>query len=92
MTKELTDFFKSYLKVKKKSVKEQNDNESLLSNEKVSVTVKVTELKDFFSKQSMKKKKTQRTKRKRSKKITRVRNFTFLKRKTNRIRKNYKKN
>jgi len=49
MTKELTDFFKIISEGKKKSVKEQNDNESLLSNEKVSVTVKATELKDFFS-------------------------------------------
>ena len=49
MTKELSDFFKIISEGKKKSVKEQNDNESLLSNEKVSVTVKATELKDFFS-------------------------------------------
>ena len=49
MTKELTDFFKIISEGKKKSVKEQNENESLLSNEKVSVTVKATELKDFFS-------------------------------------------
>ena len=49
MTKELTDFFKIISEGKKKSVKEQNDNESLLSNEKVSVTVKATELKGFFS-------------------------------------------
>ena len=45
------------------------------------------ELTDFFKIISEGKKKTQRTKRKGSKKITRVRNFTFLKRKTNRIRK-----
>ena len=49
MTKELSDFFKIISEGKKKSVKEKNDNESLLSNEKVSVTVKATELKDFFS-------------------------------------------
>ena len=49
MTKELSDFFKIISEGKKKSVKEQNENESLLSNDKVSVTVKATELKDFFS-------------------------------------------
>ena len=49
MTKELSDFFKIISEGKKKSVKEQNDNESLLSNDKLSVTVKATELKDFFS-------------------------------------------
>ena len=59
MTKELSDFFKIISEGKKKSVKEQNENESLLSNEKVSVTVKIfTELKDFFSAINEEKEKT----------------------------------
>ena len=48
MTKELQDFFK-IISEGKKSSKKETENESLLSNEKVSVSVKASELKDFFS-------------------------------------------
>ena len=59
MTKELQDFFK-IISEGKKSSKKETENESLLSNEKVSVSVKASELKDFFSAINEEKKKTQR--------------------------------
>ena len=81
MTKELTDFFKIISEGKKKSVKEQNDNESLLSNEKVSVTVKATELKDFFSAINEEKRKLKEQREKDQKKLQELETLLFAKEK-----------
>ncbi len=81
MTKELSDFFKIISEGKKKSVKEQNDNESLLSNEKVSVTVKATELKDFFSAINDEKKKLKEQREKDQKKLQELETLLFSKEK-----------
>ena len=81
MTKELTDFFKIISEGKKKSVKEQNDNESLLSNEKVSVTVKATELKDFFSAINEEKRKLKEQREKDQKKLHELETLLFSKEK-----------
>ena len=79
MTKELSDFFKIISEGKKKSVKEQNDNESLLSNEKVSVTVKATELKDFFSAINEEKRKLKEQREKDQKKLEELETLLFSK-------------
>ena len=81
MTKELSDFFKIISEGKKKSVKEQNDNESLLSNEKVSVTVKATELKDFFSAINEEKRKLKEQREKDQKKLQELETLLFSKEK-----------
>ena len=81
MNKELTDFFKIISVGKKKSVKEQNDNESLLSNEKVSVTVKATELKDFFSAINEEKRKLKEQREKDQKKLQELETLLFSKEK-----------
>ena len=79
MTKELSDFFKIISEGKKKSVKEQNENESLLSNEKVSVTVKATELKDFFSAINEEKKKLKEQRENDQKKLAQLESLLFAK-------------
>ena len=79
MTKELTDFFKIISEGKKKSVKEQNDNESLLSNEKVSVSVKASELKDFFSAINEEKKKLKEQQENDKKKLIQLEQLLFAK-------------
>ena len=79
MTKELSDFFKIISEGKKKSVKEKNDNESLLSNEKVSVTVKATELKDFFSAINEEKRKLKEQREKDQKKLEELETLLFSK-------------
>ena len=79
MTKELSDFFKIISEGKKKSVKEQNDNESLLSNDKLSVTVKATELKDFFSAINEEKKKLKEQREKYQKKLQELETLLFTK-------------
>ena len=79
MTKELSDFFKIISEGKKKSVKEQNDNESLLSNDKLSVTVKATELKDFFSAINEEKKKLKEQREKDQKKLQELETLLFTK-------------
>ena len=81
MTKELTDFFKIISEGKKKSVKEQNDNESLLSNEKVSVSVKASELKDFFSAINEEKKKLKEQQENDQKKLQELETLLFSKEK-----------
>ena len=79
MTKELSDFFKIISEGKKKSVKEQTDNETLLSNEKVSVTVKATELKDFFTAINEEKKKLKEQRERDQKKLNELENLLFSK-------------
>jgi len=79
MTKELSDFFKLISEGKKKSVKEHNENESLLSNDKVSVTVKATELKDFFSAINEEKKKLKEQRENDQKKLTQLESLLFAK-------------
>jgi len=79
MTKELSDFFKIISEGKKKSVKEQNENESLLSNEKTSVTVKATELKDFFSAINEEKKKLKEQREKDKRKLAELEQLLFAK-------------
>ena len=79
MTKELSDFFKIISEGKKKSVKEQNENESLLSNEKTSVTVKATELKDFFSAINKEKKKLKEQREKDKRKLAELEQLLFAK-------------
>ena len=79
MTKELSDFFKIISEGKKKSVKEQNENESLLSNEKTSITVKATELKDFFSAINEEKKKLKEQREKDQKKLQELETLLFSK-------------
>ena len=79
MTKELSDFFKIISEGKKKSVKEQNENESLLSNDKVSVTVKATELKDFFSAINEEKKKLKEQRENDQKKLAQLESLLFAK-------------
>ncbi len=79
MTKELSDFFKIISEGKKKSVKEQNENESLLSNDKVSVTVKATELKDFFSAINEEKKKLKEQRESDQKKLAQLEKLLFTK-------------
>ena len=79
MTKELSDFFKIISEGKKKSVKEQNENESLLSNEKTSITVKATELKDFFSAINEEKKKLKEQREKAQKKLQQLEKLLFTK-------------
>ena len=79
MTKELSDFFKIISEGKKKSVKEQNENESLLSNGKTSVTVKATELKDFFSAINEEKKKLKEQREKDQKKLQELEQLLFAK-------------
>ena len=79
MTKELTDFFKIISEGKKKSVKEQNDNVSLLSNEKVSVSVKASELKDFFSAINEEKKKLKEQQENDKKKLIQLEQLLFAK-------------
>ena len=81
MTKELSEFFKIISEGKKKSVKEQNDNESLLSNENVSVTVKATELKDFFSAINEEKRKLKEQREKDQKKLQELETLLFSKEK-----------
>ena len=81
MTKELSDFFKIISEGKKKSVKEQNENESLLSNEKVSVTVKATELKDFFTAINEEKRKLKEQREKDQKKLQELETLLFSKEK-----------
>ena len=79
MTKELSDFFKLISEGKKKSVKEHNENESLLSNDKVSVTVKATELKDFFSAINEEKKKLKEQRENDQKKLAQLESLLFAK-------------
>ena len=79
MTKELSDFFKLISEGKKKSVKEQNENESLLSNDKVSVTVKATELKDFFSAMNEEKKRLKEQRETDQKKLLQLEKLLFAK-------------
>ena len=79
MTKELSDFFKIISEGKKKSVKEQNENESLLSNDKVSVTVKATELKDFFSAINEEKKKLKEQRENDQRKLQQLEKLLFAK-------------
>ena len=79
MTKELSDFFKIISEGKKKSVKEQTDNETLLSNEKVSVTVKATELKDFFTAINEEKKKLKEQRENDQKKLAQLESLLFAK-------------
>ena len=79
MTKELSDFFKIISEGKKKSVKEQNENESLLSNDKVSVTVKATELKDFFTAINEEKRKLKEQREKDQKKLHELETLLFSK-------------
>ena len=79
MTKELSDFFKLISEGKKKSVKEHNENESLLSNDKVSVTVKATELKDFFSAMNEEKKRLKEQRETDKKKLLQLEKLLFAK-------------
>ena len=80
MTKELQDFFK-IISEGKKSSKKETENESLLSNEKVSVTVKATELKDFFSAINEEKRKLKEQREKDQKKLQELETLLFSKEK-----------
>jgi len=81
MTKELQDFFK-IISQGKKSKPKQTENESFLSNEKVSVNVKASELKDFFSAITEEKKKLKEQQVKDKKKLQELETLLFSKDKT----------
>ena len=78
MTKELQDFFK-IISEGKKSSKKETENESLLSNEKVSVNVKASELKDFFSAINEEKRKLKEQQEKDKKKLIQLEQLLFAK-------------
>ena len=78
MTKELQDFFKIISEGKKLSKKE-TENESLLSNEKVSVSVKASELKDFFSAINEEKRKLKEQQENDKKKLVQLEQLLFAK-------------
>ena len=78
MTKELQDFFKIISEGKKSKTK-KTENESFLSNDKVSVTVKATELKDFFSAINKEKKKLKEQREKDQKKLQELETLLFSK-------------
>ena len=78
MTKELQDFFK-IISEGKKSSKKETENESLLSNEKVSVSVKASELKDFFSAINEEKRKLKEQQEKDKKKLVQLEQLLFAK-------------
>ena len=78
MTKELKDFFK-IISEGKKSNKKETENESLLSNEKVSVSVKASELKDFFSAINEEKKKLKEQQENDKKKLIQLEQLLFAK-------------
>ena len=78
MTKELQDFFK-IISEGKKSSKKETENESLLSNEKVSVSVKASELKDFFSAINEEKRKLKEQQEKDKKKLIQLEQLLFAK-------------
>ena len=78
MTKELQDFFK-IISEGKKSSKKETENESLLSNEKVSVSVKASELKDFFSAINEEKKKLKEQQENDKKKLIQLEQLLFAK-------------
>ena len=78
MTKELQDFFK-IISEGKKSSKKETENESLLSNEKVSVSVKASELKDFFSAINEEKRKLKEQQANNKKKLVQLEQLLFAK-------------
>ena len=78
MTKELQDFFK-IISEGKKSKEKQTENESFLSNEKVSVNIKASELKDFFSAINEEKKKLKEQREKDQKKLQQLEKLLFTK-------------
>ena len=78
MTKELQDFFK-IISEGKKSSKKETENESLLSNEKVSVSVKASELKDFFSAINEEKRKLKEQQENDKKKLIQLEQLLFAK-------------
>ena len=78
MTKELQDFFK-IISEGKKSSKKETENESLLSNEKVSVSVKASELKDFFSAINEEKRKLKEQQENDKKKLVQLEQLLFTK-------------
>ena len=78
MTKELRDFFK-IISEGKKSNKKETENETLLSNEKVSVNVKASELKDFFSAINEEKKKLKEQQEADKKKLLQLEQLLFAK-------------
>ena len=78
MTKELQDFFK-IISEGKKSSKRETENESLLSNEKVSVSVKASELKDFFSAINEEKRKLKEQQENDKKKLVQLEQLLFAK-------------
>ena len=78
MTKELKDFFK-IISEGKKSNKKETENESLLSNEKVSVSVKASELKDFFSAINEEKRKLKEQQENDKKKLVQLEQLLFAK-------------
>ena len=78
MTKELQDFFK-IISEGKKSSKKETENESLLSNEKVSVSVKASELKDFFSAINEEKRKLKEQQENDKKKLVQLEQLLFAK-------------
>ena len=78
MTKELQDFFK-IISEGKKSKEKQTENESFLSNEKVSVNIKASELKDFFSAINEEKKKLKEQREKDQKKLHELETLLFSK-------------
>ena len=78
MTKELQDFFK-IISEGKKSSKKETENESLLSNEKVSVSVKASELKDFFSAINEEKRKLKEQQENDKKKLLQLEQLLFAK-------------
>ena len=78
MTKELQDFFK-IISEGKKSSKKETENESLLSNEKVSVNVKASELKDFFSAINEEKRKLKEQQENDKKKLVQLEQLLFAK-------------
>ena len=78
MTKELQDFFK-IISEGKKSSKKETENESLLSNEKVSVSVKASELKDFFSAINEEKRKLKEQQENDKKKLVQLEQLLFSK-------------
>ena len=78
MTKELKDFFK-IISEGKKSNKKETENESLLSNEKVSVSVKASELKDFFSAINEEKRKLKEQQENDKKKLIQLEQLLFAK-------------
>ena len=78
MTKELQDFFK-IISEGKKSSKKETENESLLSNEKVSVSVKASVLKDFFSAINEEKRKLKEQQENDKKKLVQLEQLLFAK-------------